>query len=160
ASGITCKVNTVLIPGVNDAHVPEISVMVRKLGAVLHNVMPHIPVEGSRFSKMGIGAPSEAHLQKTRRLCGEQISVMTHCRQCRADAVGLLTDIDRETARSVETAGKAGASCAPSRCGSKTASPADASPSQAPALDGTVPQSAQPAVTSIRAAVCSEGGHT
>ncbi|WP_081757002.1 nitrogenase cofactor biosynthesis protein NifB [Gorillibacterium massiliense] len=170
ASGITCKVNTVLIPGVNDTHVPEISAVVRKLGAVLHNVMPHIPVEGSRFTKLGIGAPSDEMLQKTRRLCGERISVMTHCRQCRADAVGLLTDSDPGSGKDAQHAKgfvKAGGACPTVSCSSKKGIAADTDSHHAaeasplpPQIGGVQPQAEKPSATGVRAAVCSEGGNT
>jgi nitrogen fixation protein NifB len=42
ARGILVKVNSVLIPGVNDAHLPEVSKIVKAKGAFLHNVMPLI----------------------------------------------------------------------------------------------------------------------
>lgn len=43
AYGMTIKVNTVLIPGVNDGQVPLIAQQVKELGAFVMNVMPLIP---------------------------------------------------------------------------------------------------------------------
>ena len=40
--GILVKVNSVLIPGVNDEHLKEVSRIVKAKGAFLHNVMPLI----------------------------------------------------------------------------------------------------------------------
>ena len=40
AAGVLCKVNSVVIPGVNDRHLPEVSRTLRRLGVFLHNVMP------------------------------------------------------------------------------------------------------------------------
>src|SRR6266581_4528240 len=68
ARGILVKVNSVLIPGVNDEHLKEVSRIVKAKGAFLHNVMPLI---------------AEAEH-------GTFYGMMRHCRQCRADAVGLL----------------------------------------------------------------------
>ena len=42
AKGILVKVNSVMIPGVNDQHLAEVSKVVKSKGAFLHNVMPLI----------------------------------------------------------------------------------------------------------------------
>lgn len=44
-----------LIPGVNDAHLPEVSEAIRRAGAFLHNVMPLIskPEHGTYFGLNG-----------------------------------------------------------------------------------------------------------
>ena len=42
ARGILVKVNSVMIPGVNDQHLKEVSKVVKAKGAFLHNVMPLI----------------------------------------------------------------------------------------------------------------------
>ena len=39
---ILCKINSVLIPGVNDHHLPEVNKAVRARGAFIHNIMPLI----------------------------------------------------------------------------------------------------------------------
>ena len=48
---ILCKINSVLIPGVNDDHLAEVSRVVQGLGAFTHNVMPLIsePEHGTHF---------------------------------------------------------------------------------------------------------------
>ena len=48
AKGILVKVNSVLIPGVNDKHLEEVSKIVKAKGAFLHNVMPLISEAGAR----------------------------------------------------------------------------------------------------------------
>ena len=40
--GILVKVNSVMIPGVNDEHLKEVSKIVKSKGAFLHNVMAKI----------------------------------------------------------------------------------------------------------------------
>lgn len=158
AAGIKCKVNTVLIPGINDTHVPKVSAMVRKLGAVLHNVMPYIPVPGSLFEKMGLTPPSEEMLKHVRRLCGEEMPVMTHCRQCRADAVGMLSDTDKEREALAAQSAKPVSSCgSASKCGSKKESAA-ASEDQPQALSPASSAKLKPGT--ILAAICTEGGQT
>ena len=42
ARGVLVKVNSVLIPGVNDEHLIEVNREVKARGAFLHNVMPLI----------------------------------------------------------------------------------------------------------------------
>lgn len=84
--GMTVKVNTVLIPGVNDAQVPLIAEKVKKLGAFVMNVMPLIPL--ARFA--GVVPPTPEHLEKVRSANERIIGQFRHCRQCRADAIGLI----------------------------------------------------------------------
>src|ERR1039458_9292918 len=42
ARGILCKVNSVMIPGINDRHLVAVNKAVKSLGAFLHNIMPLI----------------------------------------------------------------------------------------------------------------------
>ena len=87
-AGLLVKVNTVLIPGVNIEHAPEIARRARELGAACHNVNALIPVEGTPFSNLQ--APSPEEVQRVRKACERYLPQIRHCRQCRADAVGLL----------------------------------------------------------------------
>ncbi len=90
--GILVKVNSVMIPGVNDAHLKEVSRIVKQKGAFLHNVMPLIsePEHGTFYGVMGQRGPSAEELQDLQDECAGDMNMMRHCRQCRADAVGLL----------------------------------------------------------------------
>jgi nitrogen fixation protein NifB len=92
AKGILVKVNSVLIPGVNEAHLTEVNAAVRSRGAFLHNIMPLIsdPAHGTFFGLNGQRGPSPAELRAVQDRLGESARLMRHCRQCRADAVGLL----------------------------------------------------------------------
>ncbi len=92
ARGVLVKVNSVLIPGVNDAHLPEVSRKVRSLGAFLHNVMPLIssPAHGTHFGLIGQREPNRDEMERVQAHCAADTRVMRHCRQCRADAIGLL----------------------------------------------------------------------
>lgn len=85
-SGCTVKINTVLIPGINDSEIPEIARFAGKIGAAVMNVLPLIPCGAlSHFPP-----PTEAALCRARREVKKELPVFTHCRQCRADAVGIL----------------------------------------------------------------------
>ena len=90
--GILVKVNSVLIPGVNDEHLKEVSKIVKSKGAFLHNVMPLIAEaeHGTFYGVMGQRSPEPEELQDLQDACAGDMNMMRHCRQCRADAVGLL----------------------------------------------------------------------
>lgn len=92
ARGILVKVNSVLIPGVNEEHLKEVSRVVKSKGAFLHNVMPLIAEaeHGTFYGVMGQRSPNAAELQALQDSCAGDMNMMRHCRQCRADAVGLL----------------------------------------------------------------------
>lgn len=92
AKGILVKVNSVLIPGVNDEHLKEVSKIVKSKGAFLHNVMPLIAEaeHGTFYGIMGQRSPRPAELKALQDACEGDMNMMRHCRQCRADAVGLL----------------------------------------------------------------------
>ena len=90
--GVLVKVNSVMIPGVNDEHLKEVSKIVKEKGAFLHNVMPLIAEaeHGTFYGVMGQRGPSNDELMELQDSCAGDMNMMRHCRQCRADAVGLL----------------------------------------------------------------------
>jgi nitrogen fixation protein NifB len=90
--GVQVKINSVLIPGVNDAHLPEVNRIVREKGAILHNIMPLIAraEHGTHFGITGQREPSAEELAAIRAACESNIGMMSHCQQCRADATGML----------------------------------------------------------------------
>jgi nitrogen fixation protein NifB len=89
---ILCKVNSVLIPGINDAHLPQVNQVIQAKGAFLHNIMPLIsaPEHGTYFGLNGQRGPTPKELKALQDQCSGNMKMMRHCRQCRADAVGLL----------------------------------------------------------------------
>jgi nitrogen fixation protein NifB len=92
ARGILCKVNSVMIPGINDRHLIEVNQAVKSRGAFLHNIMPLIssPEHGTAFGLSGRRGPTAQELKALQDSCEGEMNLMRHCRQCRADAVGLL----------------------------------------------------------------------
>lgn len=86
--GMIVKINIVLIPGINDDHIPEVVKKVKAMGVYIVNILPLIPVEGTKFSH--IEAPTSEERKRLLDLCSSDIKMMRHCRQCRADAIGLL----------------------------------------------------------------------
>lgn len=83
--GMVVKVNSVLIPGINDGHLQKVARAVRDLGAYTMNIIPLIPK--AKFAS--IPAPSQEMLERVRTECGRTIRQFLHCKQCRADAIGV-----------------------------------------------------------------------
>jgi nitrogen fixation protein NifB len=98
--GMTIKVNTVYIPGVNDEQIPLIAARVKSLGAFVMNVMPIIPQ--AEFA--GITPPTAAEIAAVQAANEKVIGQFKHCKQCRADAVGLIGQ-DLQFARAACSAG-------------------------------------------------------
>lgn len=92
ALGMLVKVNIVMVPGINDDHIPDLVKYVKGKGAYIVNILPLIPVEGTPFAGMRAPTPEERREMMDR--CSLDARMMRHCRQCRADAIGLL-DQDR-----------------------------------------------------------------
>jgi len=92
ARGVLTKINSVLIPGINDQHLIEVNREVKKRGAFLHNIMPLISEaeHGTVFGLTGQRGPTAQELKAVQDACMGGANLMRHCRQCRADAVGLL----------------------------------------------------------------------
>jgi nitrogen fixation protein NifB len=90
--GVLVKINSVVIPGVNDAHLPEVTRAVRAAGAFLVNLVPLIsaPEHGTHFGLTGQSGPTAEQLESVQKDCELDARLMRHCRQCRADAVGRL----------------------------------------------------------------------
>lgn len=83
--GIAVKVNTVLIPGVNDREIGDIAKLVSKLGAEFINIIPLIPQHEFR----DVAPPSCQQINIAREAAEAYLPVFRHCRQCRADACGI-----------------------------------------------------------------------
>lgn len=92
AKGVLVKINSVLIPGINDSGMADVSRRLQASGAFIHNIMPLIarPEHGTVFGLNGQPEPDAEMLAATRNRCGEVMPQMTHCHQCRADAIGML----------------------------------------------------------------------
>ena len=88
AAGVTLKINTILVPGVNDDHVEVVAEEMRALGADVMNCIPLYPVAGTPFAE--IGELPQSEVKKIRAKVSNLIPQMEHCTRCRADAVGLL----------------------------------------------------------------------
>jgi nitrogen fixation protein NifB len=88
ARGVTVKVNTIVVPSVNDHHVEAIAERMSKLGVDLLNCMPMHPNAGTAFEN--IPEPGKELMEEIRGKAERHLPQMRHCTRCRADAVGLL----------------------------------------------------------------------
>ena len=86
--GIVVKINTIVMPGVNDEHAAAVAREVSSLGANIMNCIPMYPVAGTPFE--ALGELDRGRLAALRAQTAEFIPQMLHCTRCRADAVGLL----------------------------------------------------------------------
>lgn len=83
--GAIVKINTVLIPDVNDAHISEIARTMADLGAAIINIIPLIP----QHEMADMEAPTCAQLNEARETAEAYLPVFRHCQHCRADACGI-----------------------------------------------------------------------
>lgn len=90
SAGMEVKVNTVVVPGINDHHVEAIARTVSDLGADYHNLIPLTPAPGSLFEDFT--EPDVNMMHRARMASSKHIKQMAHCQRCRADAVGLLEE--------------------------------------------------------------------
>lgn len=84
-AGITIKVNTVLVPGINEDHIEEVAKAVSEAGAKIYNIIPLIPQNGLA----DVPEPTCAQIDGARTKAGKYIDVFRHCQRCRADAIGV-----------------------------------------------------------------------
>lgn len=83
--GLLVKVNTVLIPGLNDEHVVEVAKTVADAGAFKMNIIPLIPL----YRFIHHRPPTCEELGRARERCEEYIPQFRLCKLCRADAFGV-----------------------------------------------------------------------
>jgi nitrogen fixation protein NifB len=86
--GLIVKINTVVIPGVNDGHIAKIAESMAARGVDIHNCIPLIPTANTAFGHLAEPGPDMIH--RVRAQAGEFLPQMSHCSRCRADACGLL----------------------------------------------------------------------
>ncbi|WP_321492121.1 nitrogenase cofactor biosynthesis protein NifB [uncultured Desulfobacter sp.] len=87
---IMVKVNSILLPGINDEHMVDVAKKMGEMDVDIFNIMPYFPTKDSNFEDMP--EPSKDQLKELRKAAQVFVPQMTHCKRCRADAVGLLDD--------------------------------------------------------------------
>ncbi|MHC4553084.1 MAG: radical SAM protein [Planctomycetota bacterium] len=88
--GIVVKINSILIPGVNDEHIVDVAKYMSELGVDLFNCMGMCRAEGAAFDHIPEADPSIVCAMRTE--AEQYLPQMKHCQRCRADAVGCLSD--------------------------------------------------------------------
>ncbi len=89
--GITVKINSIIIPGINDEHIETIAGKLSEMKVDILNCVPYYPNDGAAFED--IPEPSKEMIAGIRKKAGKYIQQMHHCTRCRADAVGLLDEV-------------------------------------------------------------------
>lgn len=84
-AGISLKVNTVLVPGINNKEMSLIARKAKQLGASVMNIMPLIPCGKMKELR----APTCEELREARQDCEVIIPQFRCCEQCRADVIYL-----------------------------------------------------------------------
>ncbi|MDR2117314.1 MAG: nitrogenase cofactor biosynthesis protein NifB [Planctomycetaceae bacterium] len=86
--GVIVKINTVVIPGINDNHAVDVARYCRELGADVQNCIPLMHIEGTVFEKHTV--PTTEEMNTLRKKTEQYLPQMLHCTRCRSDAVGML----------------------------------------------------------------------
>ncbi|AAM72766.1 MAG TPA: nitrogenase cofactor biosynthesis protein NifB [Chlorobaculum sp.] len=92
--GVTAKVNSIIIPGVNDQHVIEVARQVASMGADILNALPYYNTTETVFEN--IPEPDPMMVRKIQEEAGKLLPQMKHCARCRADAVGIIGEINSD----------------------------------------------------------------
>jgi nitrogen fixation protein NifB len=87
-NGFIVKINSIIIPEVNDFHIPLVAESVAGFGADTFNCIPLIPNKNTVFEN--IEPPSDGEVLKIQKQISQYIKPMKHCSRCRADSAGLL----------------------------------------------------------------------
>ena len=85
---LVVKINTVIMPDINDGHVKEIAKCVSGMKADILNCIPLYHVAGTPFAN--IPSPSKEKMESIREEVKAYLPQMSHCSRCRADAAGLV----------------------------------------------------------------------
>ena len=82
------KINSVFLPDINDNDLIAVAEFAGKTGVFAHNIMPFYPVNDSAFENLRI--PEFYEINNVRNQCSSYIKQLSHCKRCRADAVGYI----------------------------------------------------------------------
>lgn len=83
--GAIVKINTVLVPGINDSCIGDVARLTAEVGASLINIIPLIP----QHELINNRAPDCEELRAAREAAEQRRPVFRHCKHCRADACGI-----------------------------------------------------------------------
>ncbi len=94
AVGMTVKINSIIVPGVNDKHIPAVAEKMAEMGVDIMNCIPLLVTPDTDFENLP--NPSEEMIKEVRSASEKFLPMMTHCQRCRADAVGILGCDDKD----------------------------------------------------------------
>ena len=97
---ITTKINSIIIPGINDFHIEEVAKEMAFLKADILNAIPLYKNIGTVFEH--IDEPTKEEIHEIRRKISVHIPQMHHCTRCRADAAGILGKDDPESVNLIQ----------------------------------------------------------
>jgi len=83
--GLVVKVNTVLIPDLNEREAVEVAKKAAELGAFMQNIIPLIPLHSFKHHR----PPTCEELSRVREEASKHIQQFRLCKQCRADSYGV-----------------------------------------------------------------------
>jgi nitrogen fixation protein NifB len=92
--GIVVKINSIIVPGVNENHIEAVARRMSELDVDIFNCMPYYPNAGSEFEHLQ--EPDAQTVNTVREAAGRHVKQMRHCTRCRSDAVGLLGETPSE----------------------------------------------------------------
>ncbi len=84
-AGIFVKVNTIVIPTINENDIIPLAKRISKAGASLQNIIPLVP--NDRLKSMI--PPKKTKIVELRAQAAAFIKQFHHCKQCRSDVVGI-----------------------------------------------------------------------
>jgi nitrogen fixation protein NifB len=87
-AGITVKINSVVVPDINEHHLLFLAKKMGILRIDLMNFLPLIPLAGTDMANAA--PPSGDAMRKLRQRASFYVQQMHHCSRCRSDAAGLL----------------------------------------------------------------------
>lgn len=85
---ITTKINTIILPGINEDHIEAVAEKMSDMGVDILNCIPFYPNQGAAFAHLK--EPSKEVVTGIRKKAARYLPQMLHCKRCRADAVGIL----------------------------------------------------------------------
>jgi nitrogen fixation protein NifB len=88
ARGIEVKINSILIPGINEGHIREVARTCGGLGADVISCIPLTPLAETAFASFP--EPGKTMLFKTRSQAAKHLDLMSPCSRYGRDVAGLL----------------------------------------------------------------------
>ncbi len=83
--GMLIKVNTVLIPGINDKDISILAESLSDHDVSLQNIIPLVPLGRMKTRR----APTHKEIEAARLQASEWLPQFSHCKLCRSDVVGI-----------------------------------------------------------------------